>query len=45
VNVSSLEEVMLGYLKLGGQKTEEARKLSQSSIDIEDLDSIQTPEG
>lgn len=45
VNVGSLEEVILGFLRLATKRTEDARKVSQmSTVDVDDLDSLQTPD-
>uniref|UniRef100_A0A3Q2XU18 Eukaryotic translation initiation factor 3 subunit A n=1 Tax=Hippocampus comes TaxID=109280 RepID=A0A3Q2XU18_HIPCM len=45
VNIKSLEDVVRAYLKLAEDKTETAKEESQQMVlDIEDLDSIQTPE-
>ncbi|KAF7274038.1 hypothetical protein GWI33_013274, partial [Rhynchophorus ferrugineus] len=45
VNVSSLENVIRGYLRMAEEKTENAREQSaQAVIDIDDLDNLATPE-
>ncbi|KAL1137706.1 hypothetical protein AAG570_009402 [Ranatra chinensis] len=45
VNVGSLENVIRGYLRMAGEKTEAAREQSQQAvIDIDDLDNLATPE-
>ncbi|XP_023248195.1 eukaryotic translation initiation factor 3 subunit A [Copidosoma floridanum] len=45
VNVSSLENVIRGYLRMAEEKTDAARKQSkQAVIDIDDLDNLATPE-
>ncbi|PSN55197.1 Eukaryotic translation initiation factor 3 subunit A [Blattella germanica] len=45
VNVSSLENVIRGYLRTAEERTESAREQSQQAvIDIDDLDMLATPE-
>ncbi|KAJ8878273.1 hypothetical protein PR048_018850 [Dryococelus australis] len=45
VNVSSLENVIRGYLRTAEERTEAAREQSQQAvIDIDDLDMLATPE-
>lgn len=45
VNVSSLENVIRGYLRAAEERTEAAREQSQQAVvDIDDLDNLATPE-
>ncbi|XP_063232986.1 eukaryotic translation initiation factor 3 subunit A [Bacillus rossius redtenbacheri] len=45
VNVSSLENVIRGYLRTAEERTEAAREQSQQAVvDIDDLDMLATPE-
>ncbi|XP_049807625.1 eukaryotic translation initiation factor 3 subunit A [Schistocerca nitens] len=45
VNVSSLENVIRGYLRTAEERTESAREQSQQAVvDIDDLDMLATPE-